>query len=394
MANWSITTRLRSPNATTAQAIQVVYRYGGTDTRISCGFKCHPKHWDNAKRRVKAVAGHPSHIADNAQVLSIVNKLTEIIRRVEALEGDLSTNAIKAAYKASIGETIEVANHMAEDQLAKWWTRWLKSSDKRESTVAAHLQTRSHVLAYDQEVTWAKIDFEWLTGFTVYCEALGHGINQIAKTRKNLKAVMRAAWDNDKHSNTNFRKSWFKVKFEAGEGIALTDDELQLIATVDLESNEKLNNARNLFLLNCWTGASYRDNVRLSPATIIEIDGKALIDYTRVKSSVNAALPIHPSIAHIVTADASTWPRPISNQKQNKYIKQVALLAGIDENRAGMVTTTTGRRTFITFMLSQGVDPELIRGMTGHKTERAFAGYSRFSAKKKALQTAKLDVFN
>lgn len=395
MAKWSVNIRLRAPNAKTAQAIHVVYRYDGKETRISCGFKCLPRNWNNVRREVKPVAGHPLHIADNARISATVSAITAIARRVEALGGDLTPKAIKNAYDLSIISVAEVASHDADRELAKWWLHWLRTGSKRESTIATYMQSRAHVLAFDPFVTWDKIDADWLTGFTAYAIGLGHSNNQIAKTRKNLKAVMRAAWDADKHANQNFRKSFFRFKFEvATDEIALVDAELKLIAKVDLSHNPKLHNARNLFLLNCWTGASFADNAMHSHKSIIISGDKSFIDYSRVKSGVEAMIPVHPSIAHIATSDAATWPRPISNQKQNLYIKEIALLAGIDPDKAAKVVTTTGRRSFVTFMQSQKIPNSLIMGMTGHKTEKALLGYSRFGALEKAEQLAEMDVFN
>lgn len=394
MSKFSVLARLRKSTGTGALPVQVVYRHAGEVARFATGVVVAEKHWDAKGRKIKAVAAHPHHAADNAAIAAQIAQITEIARKLDATTGDLSPEAIKNQLDRQANPDAEIApEHTDRDQLASYWVRMLRDGKYTTSSVATHMQTRDHVLAYDPEVTFERIDADWLAGFERYADKLDHGHNQRAKSKKNLKAVMRHAWDADKHGNTNFRKPYFRVKFEIAAGeIALTSDELLAIASAKMPT-ESLSNARDLFLIQTWTGCRYSDLANLSAANVTtDKDGTRYIAYTSLKTGVDAVIPVHPSIAHLATPDASTWPRVIANPKLNKYVKQVAASAGLD--RAEQVVTSSGRRTFVTYMLDAGVPPELVRGMTGHKTEKAFAGYSRYGAKDKARKTAKLDVFN
>ena len=399
MPRYSVRARLLKSKSSTFNHVQVVYRHDGKEARISVGVSVKPAHWDNDKRQIRPVKGHHDHANDNVAIANVIAEVNDIARRREAQGLDLTPAAVKAAYDESQRpQEPEEADHAHTDEVAAYWTRYVRNKAKagkyRPSTVSDHLQARDHVLAHDPVVTWEKINADWLDGFATYAREQGHTANTHAKHIKSLKAVMRAAWDAEKHVNDNFRRSYFRASFEvAADEIALTSEELTQLATVQLDS-DKLRNARDLFLLNVWTGASHIDASQLNPSNLVtDATGRLYIDYTRTKSGVDAMIPVHPNVAHIATTDAQTWPRAISNQKLNRYIKDVARAAGIAEERAAKVVTTSGRRTFVTYMLSRGISPELVRGMTGHKTEKAFAGYSRFGAKAKAEQVANLPEF-
>ena len=393
MSKFSVLARLRKTKSSKVHPVQVVYRHGGEVARFATGVVVAEKHWDAKGRKIKAVAAHPHHAADNAAIAAQIAEVTDVARKLDAAGAELSPEAIKSQLaKLNAPDAPETPEHDAPEQVAKFWRAMLRDKRYTQSSVATHLQSLAHVLAFDPLVTWESITADWLRGFDRYADGLDHKANQRAKTLKNLKAAMRRAWDEGKHANDNFRKSFMRVKFEvATDEIALDADELKAIASAKMPT-ESLSNARDLFLIQTWTGCRYSDLANLSAANVTtDKDGTRFIAYTSLKTGVDAVIPVHPSIAHLATPDPATWPRIIANPKLNKYVKLVARAAGLD--RAEQVVTSSGRRTFVTYMLDAGVPPELVRGMTGHKTEKAFAGYSRYGAKDKARKTAKLAAF-
>jgi integrase len=95
-------------------------------------------------------------------------------------------------------------------------------------------------------------------------------------------------------------------------------------------------------------------------------------------------------------------PKPISNQRFNDYIKEVAQLAGLEDEimtahtqqEAGeftpgrvetrrpkwqAITAHTARRSFATNMYKRGFPTLAIMAITGHKTEKSFLTYIKVS---------------
>jgi integrase len=115
------------------------------------------------------------------------------------------------------------------------------------------------------------------------------------------------------------------------------------------------------------------------------------------KTGKEVRIPLHPHVRAIIAKYQGGFPSGISNQKQNKYIKEVAaLIPALQEQvmsgrtqggkhveeaspKGDLVTTHTARRSFATNLYQQGIPARTIMTVTGHSTERAFMRYIRLS---------------
>lgn len=174
--------------------------------------------------------------------------------------------------------------------------------------------------------------------------------------------------------------------------IYLTPEELQRIHAVQLPPTQHL--FRQAFLLSCFTGLRfsdlstlrwcdvYPDFIRVvthKTRDLLEID---LNDHSR---AILASLPSH-------TPDDLVFPQLRNNADYNKALKKIACKAGIDSpvqtvSFVGSVrhvtdlpkwqhiTSHTGRKTFVTTLLSLGVPPQIAMTWTGHKSYRSMTPY-------------------
>ena len=131
-----------------------------------------------------------------------------------------------------------------------------------------------------------------------------------------------------------------KLKFTSKERGYLTDEELNTVATKEL-ATEKLQYVRDLFLFGCYTGLSYIDAINLTPHNLtIGIDKEQWLVTQRQKSSKPVKLPLLPVAAQLITkhrhdpraTSMGKLFRPISNQKLNEYLKDLAKKCKIDNN--------------------------------------------------------------
>jgi len=162
-----------------------------------------------------------------------------------------------------------------------------------------------------------------------------------------------------------------KLKFTSKERGYLTDEELAIVETKELET-EKLNYVRDLFLFGCYTGLSYIDAINLTPNNLmIGIDKEHWLITQRQKSSKPVKLPLLPLAAQLIARHRhdpgaisnGTIFRPISNQKLNDYLKDLAKECGIDKN----FSFHLARHTFATTVtLANGVPIETVSKMLGH----------------------------
>lgn len=168
--------------------------------------------------------------------------------------------------------------------------------------------------------------------------------------------------------------------------IALTMAEVDCINSLALP-NEALDKVRNMFLIQCFTGLRYSDLENLSPANVRSPDNE--IELTMIKTAEPIIIPIHSKLKPIIEKYDY---HPISNQKYNGHLKKLGELAGmvqdvktvkyfgnerkdIIKKRWEMVTSHTGRRTFVTLMLKAGLMTEMVMQVTGHKSKASLELY-------------------
>lgn len=208
------------------------------------------------------------------------------------------------------------------------------------------------------------------------------------------------------------------------EKIYLNENEIDSLNTIDSSKlSESLINARDWLVISCYTGQRVSDFMRFSKEMIRYEDGKALIDFTQVKTGKIMTLPLHKKVLEILEKRAGDFPYPISDQKYNDYIKIVAQLAGLTQMIQGgkAITTTTGkkiigksgklvdetktrkqsgvyekwelvashigRRSFATNFYGK-IPTSLLIAATGHSTEHQFLQYIGKSDSEKAKQLA------
>lgn len=214
--------------------------------------------------------------------------------------------------------------------------------------------------------------------------------NSIAKHLAHFKHFLGDAHELG-HNQLLDYKRWRWARRDP-EVLALTRDELVAIETVNvsmLPDAARLENARALFLLSCYTGLRFSDVAALRP----EHQKGEWLQLTAQKTSEKLTVPLRGNRA--VPLLAKLWAgeiRPISNQKLNKYIKDVARLAKLDtpteqvEYRGSqrtsetlpkheLISSHTGRRTFVTLSLEGGLSWETIMKATGHKDFKSFRRY-------------------
>jgi integrase len=210
--------------------------------------------------------------------------------------------------------------------------------------------------------------------------------NTIAKNLTRLKAFLKFAHAfglTDKAAYEGLQ--W---KQQEPDILTLTIEEVQALERLDLARAPALANARDLFLLSCYTGLRFSDLVALRPE---HLQGERL----RLRSAKTKELlmiPLRPGAQALLQALFAEKLHVISNQKLNAYLKEVGQRAGLDapvertRYRAGRRESTTfakwelltchcGRRTFVTLALEQGLRPELVMKITGHKSFAAFRRY-------------------
>lgn len=225
-------------------------------------------------------------------------------------------------------------------------------------------------------------------------------ISTFATHVKVIKTLMSEAKEDGLHSNDSHRANYFVIPSFDSDTISVDKKYLKQVEKLDLSGRIALDNARDLFLIGCYSALRFSDFTNLK----IEDFYGNFIRIRQIKTGEMVTIPVMKKMKRIIKKHDGL-PRPISNQKFNFYIKEVFKLAGlthlvkIRKTKGGvesyeeieyhkLVSSHTARRTYATNMFKAGVPVMLIMAVTGHKTESAFLRYIRATNEDKARMMA------
>jgi integrase len=199
----------------------------------------------------------------------------------------------------------------------------------------------------------------------------------------------------------------FKLINSDSDTIYLSLDDLNRLNTFSF--NDRLRNAVDLFLVGCFTGCRFQDYSSLTTDNIRSVSGIEMIYMQQKKTSKPVVIPVHPVLKSVLTRHGG-FPKPISSQKLNEYIKEACKLAGFTDkqvryfNQGGKmksetlekwerVSSHTARRSFATNMFLAGIERTLIMKITGHTKESTFMKYLRIDNEQAGLLLAGSSFF-
>ena len=157
----------------------------------------------------------------------------------------------------------------------------------------------------------------------------------------------------------------FKFHKDKVEKDPLTLEEVRRIRTVKLGS-KRIENIRDLFILQCYTGLAFRDMSCFSEKDIkIDKDGKEWIVKERIKTGITALIPILPVVKEILVKYNYHLPT-LTNQKYNSYLKEIQDVCGITKT----LHSHLARHTCGTLLLNAGVDMLTVSKVLGHSSTK------------------------
>lgn len=241
----------------------------------------------------------------------------------------------------------------------------------RETTLAKYLATRRRIFDFIQhqynkaDLPIKDVDFQFVTDYEVYLRSVCNcGHNSCVKHLRYLKQIISIALKNRYISDDPFDD--YKLGYKTVNKEFLIESEIKKLMKKKF-SAKRLEEIRDVFLFQIFTGLAYIDAANLTKDNIFEDGvGQKWIRLTRQKSSVQANIPLLDvplSILKKYSRLENGKLLPIhTNQKMNEYLKEIAALCGINKR----LTTHCGRHSFSTLMLTKGVSIESVSKMLGH----------------------------
>lgn len=282
---------------------------------------------------------------------------TEMIKHGQLLNVDTFVHAFKYGIKSSEISVFSLFDEFMERQVEKH-TKGLNSG-AAVSKYKCTVKYSKEALGCDKML--AKLSQSDIEKIHLYM--LGKMANNSAiGYMKKLKSILLFAVQEGYCNSVPFVFKFHKDKVETEP---LTLEEIRTIRTKEF-SSPRLNNVRDLFILQCYTGLAYHDMSTLTRKDIKQDkDGKEWIVKDRMKTNVTAYIPILPIVKEILEKHQYILPT-LSNQKYNTYLKEIQDVCGIEKT----LHSHLARHTCGTILLNAGVDLMTVSRILGHSTTK------------------------
>lgn len=408
---------LKEPTSLKETPIFLQYKYKGQKLKYYVGHSILPAKWDSKKQRVK----NTNATTKTGDVL--INDL------LEALSGK-----VEEFYKGSIsaptpGEFKDVLDNWRNQMeggtkpkqeidfygfIEKFIKNEIlnKGKERSKNTTKSYKTIKGHLEEFEKK-TGYKIDFDTINlnfyfSYIAFLKKKKLAPNSIGRDIKDIKTFMRMAVDMELTENLQFEKKNFAVIREETSAVYLKESELVKLYQYDLSENPKLEQVRDLFVFGSFVGLRFSDFSNVKPENIIQVDDELYLRIKTKKMGDRVTIPCNPIVTDIFKKYdhmPNKLPRAISNQKFNDYIKEASQMAGLkvkerlesDPNLElwECISSHTARRSFATNLYNEGFPILDIMAITGHKTQKAFLGYIKFtdddSAKKLSAHQKRKD---
>lgn len=340
-----------------------------------------PDRWDSSKGLAKG--SNEESKALNAYINSLKNKVYKIQHKIEESGQSITTEVI---INTLSGKSVDAKKSRSllklfEDHNLK--VKGLINIDfahgtwERYETCIKHLKEFIQWKYNRDDYMLSEVDNEFITEFDYYLRSeKGCANNTTVKYLKNFKKIIRIALANKWVDFDPFLN--YKVKLKKIDRGYLTQEDLDIL-TNKVFPLERIEQVRDIFLFQCYTGLAYADVKRLIKENItLDGAGQFWIKTLRLKTKTTVHVPLLPKAIEILKkylTHSTTYVLPVSsNQKMNAYLKEVADLCGIRKR----LTTHLARHTFATTVtLANGISLEVVSKMLGHTNFNTTKIYAR-----------------
>lgn len=260
-------------------------------------------------------------------------------------------------------------------------------------------RVRDFATATNWKPSFKNIDKQFYNDFTTFLQE--RGVTAISKYFKDIKAILREAEEYGYEVNQAYKGKSFRVaKEKAKDSVYLNEDEIEKFMRLELPA--KLANVRDTFVMACYCGLRHSDWQQIHPDNILNIDGRDFLSLTPQKTGNPVRIPVHPIIRAIITKHNGRPPRVLTNQKVNRYLKDIAteaklgkvIIGGEIADKHDFITSHSARRSFATNAYLTGMNINIIMSLTGHKSESSFKAYLKLGEREREKIAAASSFFD
>ena len=371
------------------------------DQKAKTGLSVFADDWSEVKQRLKSKVTSTKKDFYNNQLEQLERHIFDNYNYDYNSKKYISASWLKETINSFFGRVTTDENYKI--YFVDWVTQFVKNAPKRmhngkpitDRTIKNYTSALNKLKAFEKHQNFRyrfeEIDLNFHRDFVHYCTTTGKLNNNSTGSIVNRIKTFCTNIELDGYPiNTKYKHRDFSSPTNETRDIYLTDYEIDKITKYDFSKSERLENARDLFIIGLRTGLRISDFLKIGKENILG----NIINITTQKTNQNLFIPIHPQFQEILDKRKGEFPREITDQKFNRYIKEICKIVGFTEKTSGakintdtnrkefgifpkheLVTSHICRRSFATNLYLAGFDNATIMKATGHKSEAQFLKY-------------------
>jgi integrase/recombinase XerD len=346
---------------------------------ISIGHSCLPKHWDLKNQK-------PKNSFPNKRMLDIlidtkINEAQKTLLDLEINQTHFSLETVTQKIKKTqatknVYDFIDSIVHQ-------------KTLENKLGNASVYKQTKNMLINFTKknEIYFNEITPSFLNKYESYFRMKGSKEVSISQYMRTLRAVYNSAITEGIATSESYPFKEYSISKLSTKTVkrAITKDDIKKIIALDLGTDSRLNDSKNVFLFSYLTmGTNFTDLAQLK-WTNIQNDR---LKYIRAKTNKPYDVGLLPPALDIlqyykknnlnneyifpILNDFHNTALRIKNRihkvlkQTNDDLKEIATLAGIDVN----LTTYVARHTYATVLKYSGVSTSVISEALGHDSEK------------------------
>lgn len=347
--------------------INVRITYQGIRKENATGYFVDPNFWD-AKQQL-TISKTSDAIYTNTQLELIKQKIKNSYLSILLETEDFDANDIYHKYLGKPINDSEFVVSYFQKYLGKIYK--LIGKDLQLATWKKYNYACIQIVGFikwkfkKNDISLEKINLQFLTEFEYYLKTEQNQCQStINKAIQRFRKLIKIAMSEGFLEKDPF--ILYKPRKVKKEIIFLTNEELKTLEKIYI-SQPRLALIRDLFVFCCYTGLAYNEMANLEIKNIqIGFDDINWIQMKREKTQRQISIPLLPKAEELIKKYSDDNNRifpPISNQKFNSYLKEIADITGIEKR----LTHHVARKTFAsTVLLYNDVPMEIVSELLGH----------------------------
>lgn len=347
--------------------------------RFSTGVTCTEAEWDADNKKIK---GRSPIVSDKNLVLSsIMAHINKIFTNARLRNKLLTVADFKKQY----------FNPVSEESFVQFYQTQMNERMRLKlivkSTWKADNKTLQKIMRFDAGLTFSTLTPEWCKRFNAFLQTQHNNkINTRHNDFKRIKTYVNIAIEKGVEFENPFVK--FRVPRTQPQRVFLTKEEVKRLE--DLYQNPGLSDRHHkclrAFLFQIYTSLRDSDVKRIEHSNIVNNELVFTAWKTRRNEKV-VKVPLNDNAIKFISSEKNKLVDSYTNQVQNRYLKEIAAMAGINKR----LSTHCGRHTFATMFLESRGSVEVLQEILGHTHIGTTMIYAHIADKRKRTE---MDAFS